>query len=247
MNRAKLQFFLFIGVIIAVFVTVDRLDIFTEENIELWQEWIRSLGLWAPIGFIVLYTIGTVLFLPGTIFTLIGGAAFGFFWGSVLGIIAATIGATGAHYTARWFGKDFVAQSTTQRFPSIARYKAKLEQNGFLTVLVLRLTPLIPYNGLNLALAYSPIKMKDYIAGTFIGVAPGAIAYVYLGEAMTTLSAQSIATGLGGIIAYMILTALLVKRISKDNRRAPASSNAAFRQSTKKDFAAVIDGEIIDE
>lgn len=246
MNRAKLQFFLFIGVIIAVFIAVDRLDIFSEENIELWQEWIRSLGMWAPIGFILLYTIGTVLFLPGTIFTLIGGAAFGFFWGSVLGIIAATIGATGAHYTARRFGKDFVTQSTAKRFPAIARYKTKLEQNGFLTVLVLRLTPLIPYNGLNLALAYSPIKMKDYIAGTFIGVAPGAIAYVYLGEAVATLSPQNIAIGIGGIIAYMILTALLVKRINKNSGKTP-KSRTNRRQSIQEDPNDIIEGEILDE
>ncbi len=245
MNRAKLQFFIFNGVIIATFVAVDRLDIFSEQNIVLWQEWIRSLGLWAPIGFIVLYTIGTVLFLPGTIFTLIGGAAFGLFWGSVLGVIAATIGATGAHYTARWFGKDFIQQSTTKRFPAISHYKARLQQNGFLTVLVLRLTPLIPYNGLNLALAYSPIKMKDYIAGTFIGVAPGAIAYVYLGEAMATLSAQNIAIGAGGIIAYMILTALLVKRINKNSGQ--TSTSKVSRRSIQKGSGDIIEGEIIDE
>lgn len=242
MTKAKAQFFLFIALIITAFVVVDRLDVFSEENIVLWQEWIRSLGLWAPLGFLALYTIGTVFFLPGTIFTLIGGAAFGLFWGSVLGIIGATIGAIGAHYTARRFGQDFIKQTTTARFPAIYRYKARLEQNGFLTVLVLRLTPLIPYNGLNLALAYSPIKMKDYALGTAIGVAPGAIAYVYLGEAVATLSPQNIAVGIAGIIIYMILTAALVKRINRSTGVSPADNTPAPQKSTK-----VIEGEIIDD
>lgn len=241
MSKAKAQFLLFIALIITVFMIVDRLDVFSEENIVLWQEWIRSLGLWAPLAFLGLYTVGAIFFLPGTIFTLIGGAAFGLFLGSMLSIIGATIGAVGAHYTARRFGRNFINQTATVRFSAIYHYKAKLEQNGFLTVLMLRLTPLIPYNGLNLALAYSPIKLKDYALGTVIGITPGAIAYVYLGKTVATLSPQNIAVGIAGIITYMILTAALVKRINKATGVKPTDYTPAAQKDTK-----VIEGEIID-
>lgn len=214
----KFKFIIFILAIVAIFVLVDRYQIFGQENIILWREAIQSLGLFAPVGFILLYTIGTMLFLPGTIFTLLGGAAFGVFWGSVLGIIGGTTGALGAHWIARLFGKQAVDRFVHKRFRRVEAYNKQIEANGFLTVFLLRLTPLIPYNGLNLALAYSPIKLKDYTLATALGITPGVIAYVYLGEAIASLSVSNIIFGFGGIVIYMVLTALLAKRLRQNSQ-----------------------------
>ncbi len=215
-DKARLKFFMFILAIIVIFVVVDRYDIFGQENIVLWQDAIQSLGWFAPIGFIFIYTIGTMLFLPGTIFTLLGGAAFGVFWGSVLAIIGATTGAIGAYWVARLFGKQAVDRFLHTRFERITTYNNRIEANGFLTVFLLRLTPLIPYNGLNLALAYSPVKLKDYTLATALGISPGVVAYVYLGEAIASLSARNIIFAIGGIALYMVLTALLAKRLRQN-------------------------------
>ena len=43
--------------------------------------WIRGLGVWAPIAFIVLYAVACVLAIPASIFTLGGGFLFGFVTG----------------------------------------------------------------------------------------------------------------------------------------------------------------------
>lgn len=217
MNRDRLQFALFLAVIIAAFYFVDRYDVFGQENIVLWQDWIASLNWVAPIGFVAVYTIGTMLFLPGTIFTLLGGAAFGVFWGSVLGVFGATLGAVAAHWVARLVGKKVVDEFAKKRFSRITRYNDRIEANGFLTVLLLRLTPLIPYNGLNFALAYSPVKLKDYTIATAIGITPGVIAYVYLGEAIASLSTTNIVFAAIGIVVYMLLTWLLAKQLRAPN------------------------------
>jgi uncharacterized membrane protein YdjX (TVP38/TMEM64 family) len=46
------------------------------------QQQLRNLGPWAPLAFIGVFALATVLFLPGAIFGLIGGALFGPVWGS---------------------------------------------------------------------------------------------------------------------------------------------------------------------
>lgn len=213
MKKDRLQFGLFLVVIVTAFYVVERYDVFGPENIILWQEWIASLGWIAPIGFVAIYTAGAMFFLPGTIFTLLGGAAFGVFWGSVLGVIGATAGAVAAHWVARLFGKTTVDEIAEKRFKKIIYYNDRIEANGFLTVLLLRITPLIPYNGLNFALAYSPVKMRDYTLATAIGITPGVIAYVYLGEAVASLSTGNIVLAGVGIGVYMLLTWLLAKRL----------------------------------
>jgi len=43
-------------------------------NLAPLDAWLRSFGLWAPIGYVVLYVLATVAFAPGAVFGLPGGA-----------------------------------------------------------------------------------------------------------------------------------------------------------------------------
>ena len=52
-------------------------------NLATLDAWLSSLGPWAPVGYVVLYAVGTVAFVPGVVFALAGGALFGPIWGSV--------------------------------------------------------------------------------------------------------------------------------------------------------------------
>ena len=56
----------------------------------------RDLGPWAPVGHVVLFALGTIVFLPGAIFGLAGGLLFGPLWGTILNLAGATLGATAA-------------------------------------------------------------------------------------------------------------------------------------------------------
>ena len=52
-------------------------------NLATLDAWLDSLGPWAPIGYVILYALATVAFVPGAIFALAGGALFGPVWGSL--------------------------------------------------------------------------------------------------------------------------------------------------------------------
>jgi uncharacterized membrane protein YdjX (TVP38/TMEM64 family) len=69
---------------------------------------IRGLAWWGPLAHVGLFAIGTVLFVPGTLFGLAGGILFGPFWGTLLNLAGATLGATAAFLAARYLAADWV-------------------------------------------------------------------------------------------------------------------------------------------
>lgn len=214
----KRKFLLLIIIIAIAFYTVEQFDILGEENIALWQEFIASLGLLGPISFILLYTVGAMLFLPGAAFTILGGAAFGALWGSILGVIGATTGAVASRWAAKHLGRDFVRRMLDSRFDKVEKYNQKIKQNGFLTVMILRITPFIPYNGLNFALAYTDVRLRDYTYATAVGIIPSIVVYVLLGGAIASLSTSNIIYAAIAIIAYGAITSLIAQQLSSRNQ-----------------------------
>ena len=87
----------------------DRLDP------ALMESAIHGLGLWALLGHIILFALGTILFVPGAIFGLVGGAFFGPFWGTALNLAGATLGATAAFLVARYLAADWVRRKAGGR------------------------------------------------------------------------------------------------------------------------------------
>ncbi len=69
------------------------------------QAIVRDLGLLAPIAHVVLFAVGTVLFVPGAFFGLAGGVLFGPAWGTLLNLLGATLGATAAFLLARYIAR----------------------------------------------------------------------------------------------------------------------------------------------
>lgn len=142
--------------------------------------WVEGLGVWGPIAFIAIYNLATVLFLPGSLLTLGGGAIFGLVQGSIYVFVAATLGATFAFLIGRYLARDAIAKKIdgNQKFKAIDEAIAK---EGLKIVFLTRLSPIFPFNLLNYALGLTSVSLKDYVLGS-IGMLPGTILYVYLGS-----------------------------------------------------------------
>ena len=141
---------------------------------------IRDLGLWAPLGHVALFAIGTVLFVPGALFGLAGGALFGPFWGALANLAGATLGATAAFLIARYVAADWVRRRAGGQ---IERLVAGVEVEGWRFVAFTRLVPLFPFNLLNYALGLTRISLRHYVLATVLCMVPGTLAYAWLGHA----------------------------------------------------------------
>lgn len=158
---------------------------------------LRSLGIWAPVGFVVVYAIGTVLFFSGALLSLAGGALFGPIWGTVWNLLGATLGATLAFLLARSIAGEWVARRLGGR---LRRLVDGVGAEGWRFVALMRLVPLVPFNLLNYALGLTSISLPVYVLASLICMLPGAIAYTWLGYA-----GRSAATGDMSALRYGLL------------------------------------------
>lgn len=174
-----------------------------------------SFGIWAPVVFIALFALATVAFLPGVVFALAGGVIFGPVLGSVYNLTGATIGAVLAFMAARYVASGWVREKTGPRIDRIIR---GVEEEGWRFVAFTRLVPLFPFNLLNYAFGLTRIPLPHYTLATAVCMAPGALAYTYLGYAGREAAAGSETAIRNGLIALALLAVVmflprLVKRL----------------------------------
>jgi len=199
LNYKKIIFtlFLLIGIIFAI---INR-ENFDNENI---KNLLENYGSFAPFIFIFIYALATVLFLPGLILTILAGALFGPFFGTIYTISGATLGATLAFLNARYisYGKiEKMIEGSKLEF-----IKKSVEEEGWKFVAFTRLVPLFPFNLLNYSFGLTKIKLSEYIWSSFLFMIPGTLGYVYLG-----FTGTEIVTGGENIIqTILILIAILV-------------------------------------
>nr|CRH04673.1 conserved membrane protein of unknown function [Candidatus Magnetococcus massalia] len=142
------------------------------------EAWLRSFGWWAPALFFILYTAGTVLFLPGSLLTILGGALFGPLWGTVINLTAATLGAAIAFLIARYLAHDWVMQRAGGM---VKKLLDGVEAEGWRFVAFVRLVPLFPFNLLNYALGLTRISLTTSTVTSWICMLPGSFVYTYIG------------------------------------------------------------------
>jgi uncharacterized membrane protein YdjX (TVP38/TMEM64 family) len=189
---------------------------------------LASHGRLAPVLFLLFYALATVLFVPGSILTVAGGALFGPLWGTLWNLSGATVGASLAFVIARYLGSDWFARRAGQR---LARLIEGVEEEGWRFVVFVRLVPLFPFNLVNYAFGLTRIRLGQYIIASFCSMAPGAIAYTYLGYAGRNAAAQGAGAIHKALLALSLLVAVallprLIRRL-KGQRYADAMHNSS--------------------
>lgn len=148
------------------------------------QAIVNHFGILAPIAYILLYIIATLLFLPDALLAIAGGALFGKYLGTIYSMAGVVTGATIAFLFARYLGRGFIEKWVIEKSSTLQKYDKKLKRHGLWVMLVFRLIPFFPYNALNFALGLTDVKLSDYVLTTIIGLVPGTFLYSYFGDAL---------------------------------------------------------------
>jgi uncharacterized membrane protein YdjX (TVP38/TMEM64 family) len=166
-------------------------------------------GLLAAAGFALAYAGLTVALVPGSLLTLAAGALFGIVGGTVVTIIGATAGATLSFLAARR-----LSQSRLEALagPRLRGLDVRIAARGFVSVLVLRLIPVAPFNLLNYALGATSVRLRDYVAATTLGIAPASFAFAAAGAAAADPGPETAAVGLGALAVLLLGTAVARRR-----------------------------------
>jgi uncharacterized membrane protein YdjX (TVP38/TMEM64 family) len=163
------------------------------------QIWLKKLGIWAPILYIILYTIGTILILPSTPLNLSGGAIFGIWWGTVWTAVSAIIAAVVSFAFTRSVGREYIAHKLAGRWQTI---DAEMRHGGLFYMFAIRLLPIIPYGIVNFAAGLTSIRFRDYLLGTLLGTVPGILPFVMMGAGLQGLTR-------GDVVPFLFALALI--------------------------------------
>lgn len=148
------------------------------------RQWSEHLGPWFPVAFFFVYAFGSVFPVPRSTFTYTAAILF-----APLTAIPLCLGATALGATLAFGGVRRIGYHRTEhwrRHPRLAGINTHLRRRGWLAVLSLRMVPPVPFSILNYAAALSSIRFRPFLLATVLGSAPGTIAAIVFGDALTS-------------------------------------------------------------
>jgi len=197
-----------LGLVIVAVIAIIIVDSLTSKRIQSafqsFLEWTADNIVVGFFAFIAVYAIATVLFIPGSILTLGSGFIFGNAVGNLgLGVviasgavfIGASSGAVGSFLVGRYLVRNWVGRVLVQKYPLIRALDGALERKGFRIFLLLRLSPIIPFNAINYIAGVTAVSLKEYTL-SLIGILPGTVVYCFIGAGAGSLAeGQNAASG----------------------------------------------------
>lgn len=149
------------------------------------------------------YTLSTALSLPlASLLSLTIGFIFGLWVGVSIILFSATLGATLVFLATRYVLADTIRPRMGER---IQRLLSEFHNYDFNYLLFLRLVPLFPFWLINLAMAFTPIRIRTYVAATFIGILPGALVFTNLGRTLGEIESPDQLVSLKTVSAFLLL------------------------------------------
>lgn len=181
LNKNKVLILILLPTLLILLICTDRL--FTLENLKSQIAFIRQVQVEFPYLIIVVYSLIYVLIsalaLPGAApFTLLAGALFGLFYGTLLVSFASTFGSTLAFLASRYLFKESVNARFGDR---IEKINLKVRKSGISYLFFLRLNPVIPFFMINSLMGLTPMPVWTFYWVSQIGMLPGTLLFVNAG------------------------------------------------------------------
>lgn len=214
MNKKRVVKWLLLAIAIGLVIWLSR-SVFDVEAEDI-RSWILSFGLWAPVVYIIVYTIRPLIFFPASVLSIAGGLAFGAWMGTLYTIIGATLGAMLSFLVAKSVGKSITTKDWTG---NAAKFQKQMEQNGFLYVLLFRLIPVINFDLISYMAAIAKVRFTSFALATLIGIIPGTFAYNFLGSSFVSGNPKIIAAA---VVVFIILTVVPIVIRNRWNRKETA-------------------------
>lgn len=182
------------------------LDTLREQRANL-NSLVERLGILAPVLYGAFYAVVVAFSLPlGSLMTITAGFLFGIVTGTISVVLGATIGATLLFLALQMgFGKSLAKNSAGW----MSKMQAGFNHNAFSYLLVLRLIPVFPFALVNIAAALLGVSLSSYFFATLIGIVPGTVVYILLGNGLGAIFDSGGTPHLGIIFEPQIIAPIL--------------------------------------
>ncbi len=193
--------------------------------LDAFQRWVVTLGPAGGVLYGFVYVAAVLLFVPGILLTLGAGYVFGVVWGTIIVSAASTAAAALAFPIARRLARRRI-ESLARKNETFGAIDRAIAKGGWRIVVLLRLSPLIPFSISNYLYGLTAVRFVPYIFASWIAMLPATVLYVSLGAAGKSLRtgasrtpAEWILLG-AGLSATLAVTVLLTRIAKKELRKA---------------------------
>ncbi|WNZ54625.1 TVP38/TMEM64 family protein [Microbulbifer sp. SSSA005] len=157
-----------------------------DQIIELMQ-WLNEQGWQTSLLFILIVAAAIVFLLPGVIFTMGAGFVFGVIKGTLLVIAGTVLGATLAFLIARYLLGEKPSRWVMSHIKP-ATVGEVIRREGWQMIMLTRLVPLFPFKLSNYFFGLTPVRLRDFVIGNFLGIIPLTLHNVYIGSIAADLT-----------------------------------------------------------
>ena len=183
----------------------------TAENI---QKVISPFGIFAPVMYVLAFSVLPIFIIPASIMDMAGGLLFGLIKGSILAIIGSMINYTICFWAARKFLRSSVQNIVDEKLSD--DWKRRLEhadgKEGMLILVVARLMPLIPTTIISYAFGLSTMSYGKFMLGSIVGLIPNLMAFTNLGEKALVFGTPEFWVAVALLAALIVVGGILVKK-----------------------------------
>jgi uncharacterized membrane protein YdjX (TVP38/TMEM64 family) len=141
----------------------------------------REAGLAGRFAFALVYVAAGLLMLPAGPITVAAGHAFG----PVVGVLVAAPATCLASCLPFLLGRTLLRRSLSHHLDRVGEWPVIAEairRSAFQVVALLRATPLVPFPVLNYFVGAAPVRLRDFAAGSLVGMLPATVIYAWLGS-----------------------------------------------------------------
>jgi len=178
-----------------------------KENREFLVKFVAEQKMLAILVYMLVYVIAIAFSLPGgLLLTVVGGFLFGAITGTIVVVIAATIGASLLFMATRSALGDFLRAKAG---PWLVKLQDGFTENAFNYLLVLRLVPLFPFFIVNIVPAFLGMSLRTYVVGTLIGIIPGTAVFATFGAGIGSILDQGDDVSLAGVLTPQMIAGLV--------------------------------------
>ena len=131
--------------------------------------------------FWLLFVLRNVFFIPMALLLVIAPVVFGFWEGILIAGIGQLLGAVFAFLFSRYYGQEFFETKNSKMMQVV---NDKLHNYGILSIVLLRMIPIFPYDIINFASGISRISLRSFAAATALSVWPDCLFYGFLGGSL---------------------------------------------------------------
>jgi uncharacterized membrane protein YdjX (TVP38/TMEM64 family) len=164
----------------------------------------------AALLFVFVYFVIVAFSLPGAgVASITGGFLFGLGFGTVLNVVAATLGACAIFLAVRTgLGRSLAAKVDTSQ-GKLANMMARMRDNEISVLFLLRLVPVVPFFVANVLPALVGVGLRNFAFTTFLGIIPGGLVYTWIGVGLGDVFDRGASPDLGLIWSPHILGPIL--------------------------------------